>query len=552
MHPSTPGHRPVVLVVADDPETTAALATSVGRRFGGDYAVLDAPGPGAALLRLQALHDTNADVALIAASHRMTEVLGTTFLGRTRDLFPRARRVVLASFLDLAAMPEIARASMLGEIDAYERLPWIDPDEAFLASIGAILADWAREQPPASAPVTIVGRHDDPQSQLLSDVLQRWGVPLTFLEAESEAGRALVAEAGPNARIPTVRLAGQPPIAGASIASVVEKLGFDGQASSETFDVTVIGLGPAGFSASLNAASEGFRTMMIEPAFSQASSSPMIRNYLGFPAGVSGGELLRRAWYQTTLFGAKGRVGRSARAIRAAGDLIEVELDDGSTVPTRSAILSMGVAYRRLDVPSVDGLVGRGVFYTYGPLEAQALAGRPAAVVGGANSAVQAAIHLAKYASTVRLIVRGPDLASSASEYLLEQLGGLPTIEVLLNSEVVSASDRQQLRSLTVRNRRDGTTSEIETAGAFILIGSVPRTDWLPPEIARDEHGFVLTGDGPDGLSLETTMRGVFAAGDVRAGSVKRVAAAVGEGAEAVQQLHRFHAARGEGQPAAR
>ena len=209
-------------------------------------------------------------------------------------------------------------------------------------------------------------------------------------------------------------------------------------------------------------------------------------------------------------------------------------------------VLSMGVAYRRIGIRSIDDLVGRGVFYTYGALEAQALAGQPAAVVGGANSAVQAAVHLARWARGVTLIVRGEDLASSASEYLLEQLGGFSNVEVLLSSEVVGAGDARQLRSLSVRNKRDGTVREVEAAGVFILIGSVPRTDWLPPEIARDDHGFVLTGTDAGRPPLETTMPGVFAAGDVRSGSVKRVAAAVGEGAEAIQQLHRIHAAGAE------
>ena len=339
--------RPVILTVADDHDVLGGLVASVGRRFGADYAVLDASGPAAAYTRLAALHDTGAEVALIAASHRMAEEPGTAFLARTRDLFPTARRLVLASFVDLTAMPEIARASMLGEIDAFERLPWTDPDEAFLASIAGILADWAREQTPTAPPVSIVGRHDDAQSQLLSDVLQRWGVPLSFVDAESEAGRVFLADHRLDGQVPVVQLAGQPPIPSATIASVVEGLGFNGEPSTEPFDVAVVGLGPAGFSASLNAASEGDRVMMIEPAFSQASSSPMIRNYLGFPAGVSGGELLRRAWYQTTLFGAEGRIGRAATGIRRDGDQICVTLDDGSTVGTHSVVLSMGVAYRR-------------------------------------------------------------------------------------------------------------------------------------------------------------------------------------------------------------
>ena len=274
----------------------------------------------------------------------------------------------------------------------------------------------------------------------------------------------------------------------------------------------------------------------------------MIRNYLGFPAGVSGAELMRRAWTQAMMFGAVARIGRSATGLRREGDRNVVILDDGSEVTTDVVILTLGVDYRRIGVSNVDRLVGRGVFYGYGAADAQALSGADVAVVGGANSAVQAAVHLARHARSVHLVVRGGSLMDTASDYLVDELGALPNATIHLNCEVVDAMDEHQLRSITIRDRTSGETTEVEVSGLFILIGGAPRTDWLPPDLARDGKEFVLTGDdGPPvewpgrmRLPYETTLPGVFAAGDVRSGSVKRVAAAVGEGSAAVQQVIRF------------
>jgi thioredoxin reductase (NADPH) len=328
----------------------------------------------------------------------------------------------------------------------------------------------------------------------------------------------------------------------ATLGKLVDTFGAEPEPVWTTYDVAVIGLGPAGFSAALNAAAEGLHVVMIEPSFSQASESPMIRNYLGFPSGISGAELLRRAWYQALLFGATFRIGRTASGIRDAGDIKLVHLDDGSELATRAVILATGVEYRRLGIPSVDGLVGRGVFYGYGALEAQAMDRLAVGLVGGGNSAAQASIHLARYSSEVILIVRGHSL--EASEYLVDQVHGLTNVEVMLDTEVLGAGDAQQLHSITLRDRSTGATTTRDVGGLFILIGSVPRTDWLPDSLALDERGFILTGaDRPSGttgpleLPYESSIPGIFAIGDARSGSVKRVAAAVGEGSAVTQQL---------------
>ena len=540
--------RPAILVVDDDHRTRNVLAAAVRRRFGADYAVIESAEPDSALAELERLRDAGRDVALIAANQAMTAEPGTAFLARTRDAFPTARRLVLASYFDASAMRSIARASTLGEIDALEALPWSETDERFLAAVAAILADWAREHGRLGAGITIVGKRGDAGSQLLGEVLERWGIPVTSLEAGSAEGERLLTEHGVSDGLPFVALPDGRTITEATVARIADTFGYKPAPQGTSFDVAVLGLGPAGFSAAVNAASEGLRVVVVEPTFSQASSSPMIRNYLGFPAGVTGAELLRRAWYQILMFGFEPRIGRAADSIQLDGDQHVVVLDDGARVRTASVVLATGVAYRRIGIPSVDRLVGRGVFYGYGAAEAQALEGESVAIVGGANSAAQAAAHLARYARQVRLIIRGPSLSGSASEYLVEQVASLGNVVVHPNTEVVEARGRHQLRSLVLRDKEAGTETEHEGAGLFILIGATPRTDWLPAAIARDEKGYVLTGDdvpsagGPEfrQLPLETTAPGIFAAGDVRHGSVKRVAAAVGEGAAAIPQVLRY------------
>jgi len=351
-------------------------------------------------------------------------------------------------------------------------------------------------------------------------------------------------------------------VEGANMANLSDAIGSGTNSGADphatSFDVVVLGLGPAGFSAAVNAASEGLKTLLVNDTFSQASSSPMVRNYLGFPAGITGAELMRRAWTQSMMFGASTRIGRLATDIRHRDGRNVVELEDGAEITAPVVMLAIGADYRRLDVESVDRLVGRGVFYGYGALEAQAMTGVDAAVVGGANSAAQAAISVARYARSVTLVVRGSALRDSASDYLVTQIEDLPNVTVLFDSEVVDASDDQRLRSISVRNRKTGKTEERAVSGLFVMIGAVPRTDWLPSSISRDERGYVVTGaDGPEAAKaerarfpFETTMPGVFALGDVRAGSVKRIAAAVGEGSAAVAQVHRYMASLGTGERA--
>ena len=538
--------RPTIVAVDDDQASRDLVAEMLERRFGADYDVLALPDAAAATQALAALRSGGADVPLILAYHWMAAETGTTFLAATRDHFPTTRRLLMTSWADFTALQDIARASTLGEIDHYAARPLGPTDEGFLATIGDVLAGWARDHGRFEPLVTILGHEWDPASQSLRDTLGRWGVPIGFLDADSSAGRRRMAEAGIGDDLPAV-LTSDGRVLPPSLWKLTQAFGGNAEPLSDPFDVVVLGSGPAGLSAAVYGASEGLRVLIVEPESlgGQASSSPMIRNYLGFADGVSGSELLGRAWEQAFRFGVHSLIGRRAGAIRADGDGQVVEFDDGSTVQAKSTVVASGLAYRRIGIPSVERLVGRGVFYGSGATEAQAMAGQPVAVIGGANSAAEAAIHLAKYAHSVTVVARGESLAGSVSDYLIVQLGDLPNVKVRVDTEVVEAHDDRRLRSLVLRGRSSGTVDEIETTALFILIGAAPTTDWLPPAIERDRRGFVLTGDdappsgGRDGhrRPLETTMTGVFAVGDVRHGSTKRIAAAVGEGAMAIRQI---------------
>ena len=538
--------RPAMVVVDDHESSRILVSNSLRRRFGSDYEVVVAS-PHEAHTKLEAMRAAGADVALIVANQYLESDPGTALLATTRDVYPTARRLVLGDFGDNWVMPAISRASTLGEIDHFGYMPWTETDEHFLAAVGNILDEWAAENGRGDARMTIVGKRDDPGFHLLGEVLQRWQTyPMAMLAADTPEAQAFLTERGIDGPLPVVALSDGRVVTGADVAKVSDVVGAGVDTRGTTYDVAIVGLGPAGFSAAVNAGSEGLRVIMINSTFSQASSSPKIWNYLGFPAGITGAELMRRAWEHALMFGAVGRIGRTADGLRHQAGHNVVSLDDGSEVTAEVVMLAIGVDYRRVGVESVDHLIGRGVFYGFSAADALALSGLDVAVVGGANSAVQAAISLARDGRAVHLIVRGD--APNASEYLIEQVDALPNLTVHLDTEVVQATDAQQLRSLTLRDRTTGRTSELAVSGLFIMIGAVPRTEWLPPELARDGKGYVLTGDdaphsqgpGQTRLPFETTIPGVFALGDVRSGSVKRVAAAVGEGSAAVQQVMRY------------
>jgi thioredoxin reductase (NADPH) len=424
--------------------------------------------------------------------------------------------------------------------------------------VSELLADWASSQPPRFEAVRIVGLAGQARVHELRDFFTRGALPYSFHAADAEAGRALLAEVGQDgSRLPVLVFYTGQVLVDPSSAELAEALGFRSQPPAATCDVAVVGGGPAGLAAAVYAASEGLQTLVVEPELfgGQAGTSSRIRNYLGFPRGLSGDDFTNRAVEQAWLFGVNFVLSQQVTGLGVRGPDRLVRMSGGSEIAARTVIIATGVAWRRLDVPGLEALRGAGVFYGAAGAEAQAMEGGDVFIVGAGNSAGQAAVHLARYARSVTLLVRGnAALATSMSDYLVRELGAISNVAVRLRTEVVDGHGRGRLERITLRDRRNSTTQTVPAAGLFIMIGGQPRTAWLAGSVERDQQGYVLTGRdllrdralragwplqrAP--LLLESSVPGVFAAGDVRAGSVKRVASAAGEGAIAVQLVHDY------------
>lgn len=543
--------RAVVLVVDDDQDDLARLRRELEQRYGTDYDVRAESSPAGAERLLDELAGSGCDVALVLADHWIRDLSGSELLSRVRATHPTARRGLLIRWGDRRVAEPILQAMALGWFDQYLPKPGDPPDEGFHSIVEGMLAAWARSRGLGFAPVVIVGDGRSHRVHELRDLFTRNGLLHRAHAPDDPEGAELLRAAGvAEGSGPVVFVLDGPPLVDPSNMTIADALGVGGPEEDGSCDVVILGGGPAGLGAAVYAASEGLRVVVVEREAigGQAGSSSSIRNFLGFPAGISGSELAIRAYEQAWTFGASFRFMRDAVALRSIGDAHLVELADGHQLEARAVVIATGVTYRRLEVPSVEDLVGAGVFYSAAVSEASMVQGRQVFVVGGANSAGQAAVHLAKYAEHVTILVRGPDLAATMSEYLITSIGGAPNISVRTDTEVVEGHGDGQLDHLSLRSRLDGTVERVEAHALFILIGGRPHTDWLPPEIEVDPAGFVVTGDDVADLSrfgegrrpqqLESSVPGVFAAGDVRRGSVKRVAGAVGEGAAAIANVH--------------
>jgi thioredoxin reductase (NADPH) len=537
---------PVILLVDDDDETRGLLLDAVDRRYGHDYDVAAEPSAAEAMARLQELRDAGRPVALLIADHWMPGETGAELLARSRRLHPTAQRMLLTDWGDFTSTEATVQAMVLGEIDTWIARPFGHADEEFHGVLTTALARWTREQGRGAVVLTIVGNPYDPTTAEIRHGLARLLVPLRFIDAASLDGQAHLDSAGIDGPLPVVILADGRAFPVAGTSEIAAALGVQATVGEQRVDVAVIGGGPAGLAAAVYGATEGLSVTVVEPSNmgGQASSSPMLRNYLGFPAGVTGAELTARAFQQALTFGARFVFGRAATDLRADGDDRIVVLDDGNELRAGTVVIATGVSYRRVGIERLEALVGRGVFYGSGTTEAAALASERVCVVGGANSAGSAAVHLARHAGHVTLLVRGGSIVDTMSDYLIRELDAADNIDVRLNTEIIDGHGEFRLTGLTLRDRTSGETEDVRAAAVFILIGAEPRTTWLPASIARDEHGFVLTGDQradpSDGLGLQTTMPGVFAAGDVRLNPVKRVAAAVGDGSSAIREIHEY------------
>jgi thioredoxin reductase (NADPH) len=543
--------KPVLVVVDDEDDSRRELTRELESRYGAHYRVVSSTSPEAALAQLAELRAEGAAVPLVLADQWMPGMSGTELLARVKDILPTARRGLLTTWAERSAIAPIVAAAALGFMEFYLVKPEWSPDEHFHRVITESLEEWWRERGGRFEAVTVIAADPSPRAHEIRDVLARNSVPFGFYPSDSEEGRAALRRlrvsdpAGP-----VVSLYNGIVLVDPTNAEVGEALGTPGRPAERTYDVAVVGAGPAGLAAAVYSASEGLRTALLErEAFGgQAGTSSRIRNYLGFPHGVSGAELAQRAYQQAWLFGAHLVYGNPVVSLAKDRDLLVAGLRDGSEVRARAVVIASGMSYRRLGVPGLESLVGAGVFYGASTIEAQAVAGKPVFVVGGGNSAGQAALHLSKHARRVTILVRSRSLATSMSEYLIREIENAPNVSVRYRCEVAGGGGSGRLEQLVLRDRDSGETEPVPAGGLFVLIGAEPFTGWLPDAVGRDEWGFIVTG--PDTgrrwplarapLLLETTVPGVFAAGDVRHGSVKRVASAVGEGSIAIRLVHEY------------
>lgn len=550
--------RPILLAVDEDEDVLEAVEAQLIQRYAHDYTIEALSDPEDAVRRLEEWGRGGTQVALALAAAGLWDARGGELLERVRRLHPQAKRVLVVAgnaFADPGSAEAILSSMALGRIDHYVRTPAGWPDEVFHEAISSFLLDWATEQRAVPHTIHIVGDTWSGRAYELRDVFERCAVPHAFCLADSEQGRELLANAGPDAKLPLMVLPDGSALSDPSNSEIAQAAGTPLDFADHRYDVAIVGAGPAGLSAGVYGASEGLRTIVVDEGGigGQARSSSLIRNYLGFPQGVSGNRLAEQAYEQASAFGAVFVLMHRVTALARTGEEFALSLSGGRSISARAVILATGASYRRLGVPSLEALTGAGVFYGGPASEAPGVRGKEAFIVGGANSAGQAALHLARYARRVTLVVRGASLEAGMSHYLVRELRATGNIEWRTGTEVSGGGGEGRLEELVLRSRGDDDEVRVAADALFVLIGADPHTDWLPAGIARDPKGFLLTGDevlGEHGwalqrppLSLETSLPGVLAAGDVRRGAVRRVASAVGEGSIAVQLVHGLLAA---------
>ena len=553
--------RPVLLAVDSDPSGLSDLERELGERYGRRYSVTCTDSPDEALELLSRSSEGEEEIALVLAAQSLSGTTGAEVLEQVRHHAPYAKRGLLVpggAWADPPTAEAILDAMALGRIDYYVPKPAGTPDEVFHEAVASFLLEWATDRRLVPHTIHIVGERWAGRAHELREVFQRCAVPHTFFLAESERGRELIDKAGSDAKLPMMVLPDGRAMSDPSNAEIAEAAGAPLDLEELAFDLVIVGAGPAGLSAAVYGASEGLRTLVVDKGGigGQARSSSSIRNYLGFPKGISGSRLSEQAYEQASVFGASFVFMHRVTAIARSQHGIELTLSDDRRLTARAVILATGASYRRLGVPSLEALTGAGVAYGGSASEAHALSGKEAFVVGGGNSAGQAALHLARHANRVRLVVRAESLATGMSHYLVREIEATDNVEVRTDTTVVGGGGEGRLQELVLRRGQTGEEETVAADGVFVLIGARPHTAWLPDEIARDEHGFLLTGaelyednDWPlerPPVPFETSMPGVLAAGDVRRASVKRVASAVGEGSIAIQLVHSILA---NGQP---
>ncbi|MEM9136341.1 MAG: FAD-dependent oxidoreductase [Cyanobacteria bacterium P01_F01_bin.42] len=543
--------KPVIFTIDDDPAVLQASARDLRQQYGDRFRIMRAESGSVALEAVQQLKVRGSTIALFLADQRMPGMSGVEFLEQASELYPMAKRALLTAYADTdAAIAAINDA----RLDYYLLKPWNPPEEKLYPILNDLLQDWEASFKPEFKGVKVISDRWSPDSHSLRDFLARNQIPYRWLDIESdqEAQKLVTyAEASLQSDLPLVLLPEGQRLIQPTPTHLAQQLNMQTEAQSPFYDLVIVGGGPGGLAAAVYGASEGLRTVMIEREApgGQAGTSSRIENYLGFPVGLSGSDLARRAVTQAKRFGVEILNPQEVQSVRLEDNYRIVTLADGSEISSHAIILAMGVAWRRLSVPGIESLTGAGVYYGAAQTEAVACENEDVYVVGGANSAGQAAMYFSKYAKTVRMLVRGESLAKSMSQYLIDQIDDTNNIEVLTFHSVVEVKGGDRLESILVR---DSQTDEVKTFLAnslFIFIGATPSTEWLEGLLVRDQRGFIYTGpevpaDAPwplerDRFLLETSVPGIFAVGDVRQGSVKRVASSVGEGSICVQFVHR-------------
>jgi thioredoxin reductase (NADPH) len=546
--------RPAILTVDDDPAVSRAVARDLRRQYGEHFQVVRASSGDEGLEALREIKLRGGRVAVLLADYRMPQMSGIEFLEQAMDLFPNARRALLTAYADTDAA---IQAINVVDLDHYLLKPWDPPEEKLYPVVDALVEAWKATPDREVSEIKVVGHRLSAPSWKLRDFLAANLVPYRWFTTEDPEGQRLLdaAGVGPEA-VPLIVTADGRPLAAPSKAELAAAVGLSTEASQDFYDLVIVGGGPAGLGAAVYGASEGLRTVLLERRATggQAGQSSRIENYLGFPDGVSGSQLTERARRQAGRLGAEVLTTRDVTAVEARGSARVVRFGDGSEISAHTVILATGVSYRPLQCPGAADLTGRGVYYGSAVTEAAACKDSDVYIVGGANSAGQAAVFFSQYARSVTLVIRGESLERSMSYYLIQQLGAIENVSVRTCTEVVGAHGEGRLEALTLRCSNDGKHDQVDAGFLFVFIGAEPRTDWLGATLSRDTRGFVHTGpdlmvDGKrpsgwdrdrDPYHLETSVPGIFAAGDVRANSVKRVASAVGEGAMAVTLVHRY------------
>lgn len=547
--------KPVILTIDDDPQVLQAVARDLRQQYGDRFRIMRADSGASALDTLEKLKLRNETVALFLADQRMPQMSGVEFLKKGLEMYPNAKRALLTAYADTdAAINAINKT----QVDYYLMKPWDPPQEVLYPVIDDLLDDWMAHFSPPFEGIRVIGNRWSPNSHQIKDFLARNQVPYQWLDIElSEEAQKLVEYANcDRLNLPLVLFSDGSSLLQPDNVQLAEKIGLQTQAEKPFYDLIIVGGGPAGLAAAVYGASEGLRTLMIEKEApgGQAGTSSRIENYLGFPVGLSGGDLARRAVTQAKRFGVEILTPQEVQGIRLQEQYRIIQLKDGSEISCHGLILALGVAWRRLNVPGIERLTGAGVYYGAAQTEARSCEGEEVYIIGAANSAGQGAMYFSKYASKVIMLVRGNSLGKSMSQYLIDQIEATPNIEVRLHTSVVEAKGESSLEELILVN---SLTEEQETVLAnslFIFIGAKPSTEWLDGVINTDDRGFILTGPDlthngsrpkgwyvdRDPFLLETNVPGIFAVGDVRHGSVKRVASGVGEGSICVQFVHNY------------